>query len=70
MEILDSLTEYREMQIWKSDDSPRNSLLDSCLRIYDCVQVRELANRTGMDFSLQLSELQEKYDEVGVAINI
>lgn len=27
-------------------------------------EVRELANSTGMDFSMQLNELQEKYDEV------
>ncbi|KAI5070498.1 hypothetical protein GOP47_0014841 [Adiantum capillus-veneris] len=27
-------------------------------------EVRELANSTGMDFSIQLNELQEKYDEV------
>lgn len=27
-------------------------------------EVRDLANNTGMDFSVQLSELQEKYDEV------
>ena len=28
------------------------------------MQVQQLANKTGMDFSLQLGELQEKYDEV------
>lgn len=27
-------------------------------------QVRELANRTGMDFSEQIAELEDKYDQV------
>ena len=28
------------------------------------LKVRELANRTGMDFSEQIAELEEKYDQV------
>jgi acetyl-CoA carboxylase alpha subunit len=35
--------------------------------IYLCLhfwQVRELANKTGMDFSEQIKELEEKYDQV------
>lgn len=28
-------------------------------------QVRELANKTGMDFSEQIAELEERYDQVG-----
>lgn len=29
-----------------------------------CLQVRELANKTGMDFSQQIKELEDKYDQV------
>ena len=34
------------------------------------MQVQQLANKTGMDFSLQLGELQEKYDEVATLFTI
>jgi len=28
-------------------------------------QVRELANKTGLDFTEQIAELEERYDQVG-----
>ncbi len=41
--------------------------------IYLCLhfwQVRELANKTGMDFSEQIKELEEKYDQVLFSLEV
>jgi hypothetical protein len=32
--------------------------------------VRELANKTGMDFSEQIKELEEKYDQVLFSLEV